>query len=416
MTTREERGQAIAETCELTRKGKVWLVPSQSGAGKYTVSPDAEQPYCSCPDFETRGIACKHIHAVQFKMAHVERNDDGSTTVTTLSVVAERKTYKQNWPAYNAAQTNERRHFLPLLADLCDAIPQQPTPDRSKGGRPTIPVRDAMFAACLKVFSLTSARRFNGELEEAHDAGFLSRMPHFNSVLNVFDKEETTTILKGMIEASALPLSSVEKNFAVDSTGFGTGKYASWHDEKHGGVKHKCGWVKTHIATGVKTNIVTAVSIAHQDAGDSPFLPTLVQRTAKGFTIAEVSADKAYAGVRNFDAVEEAGGMFFPAFKSNATGGVGGAFEKAFHYFSFKKEEYLTHYHQRSNVESTVSMIKRKFGDSVKSKNPLAQKNEVYAKIVCHNVCVLIAEMYELGIHAIFARPEGCTKTLTLAQ
>ena len=30
---------------------------------------------------------------------------------------------------------------------------------------------------------------------------------------------------------------------------------------------------------------------------------------------------------------------------------IGGLFEKAFHYFQFKQEEYMAHYHKRSNVE-----------------------------------------------------------------
>jgi transposase len=403
---------AIASHCHLQRKGNIWLVPSQSGTGKYTVSPDAENPHCSCPDHETRGVKCKHIFAVEFSMTKIERSDDGTTTVSTTTV---RKTYSQDWSAYNAAQTNERRHFHDLLGDLCEAIPE-PVKDRSKGGRTPIPVRESMFSACLKVYSLMSARRFTGEMEEAYEAGYVRHMPHFNSVLNVFDREESTPILQGMVEASARPLRSVEQNFAVDSTGFATGKYASWHDEKHGGIKHKCGWVKAHVATGVRTNIVTAVTIAHQDAGDSPLFPELVDRTAKGFRINEVSADKAYASQRNFEAVESHGGEFFPAFKSNATGGIGGAFEKAFHYFCFNREEYLDHYHQRSNVESTMSMVKRKFGDTVRSKNPTSQKNEVFAKFVCHNICVLISEMYTLGIQAVFAKPKGCTNTGMPAQ
>ena len=43
-------------------------------------------------------------------------------------------------------------------------------------------------------------------------------------------------------------------------------------------------------------------------------------------------------------------------------------------------------------------MIKRKFGDSVRSKGDVAMKNEVLCKILAHNVCVCIAEWYELGI------------------
>ena len=35
-----------------------------------------------------------------------------------------RKTYPQDWPAYNAAQTSEKDTFMVLLADLCANIPQ----------------------------------------------------------------------------------------------------------------------------------------------------------------------------------------------------------------------------------------------------------------------------------------------------
>ncbi len=129
----------------------------------------------------------------------------------------------------------------------------------------------------------------------------------------------------------------------------------------------------------------------------------MTARTAEiGFSIKEMSADCAYGSNVNFTAVEATGGTFYPMFKANTTGACGGSFQKAFHYFGLNKEEYLTHYHKRSNVESTVSMIKRKFGDAVKSKNDLAQKNEVYAKFVCHNLCVLIQEMYVIGIDPTF--------------
>jgi len=364
-------------------------------------------------------MRCKHIYAVEYTVRQ-KANADGSTTVTeTLTVsatVEKRTTYKQDWPAYNAAQVNERRHFLSLLGDLCDTITEPAPKDKSKGGRPAVPLRDAIYSACLKVYSLMSARRFSGELAEAHDAGYIARLPHFNTVLNVFDREETTAVLKGMIETSALPLRAVETAFAVDSTGFATLRYAAWVDKKYGVTRKEACWVKAHISTGVKTNVIAAANIDHQDAADSPQLPGLVATTRKTFTVKEVSADKAYAGVANFAAVEKAGGQFFPAFKDNTTGAVGGAFEKAFHYFSFKRDEYLSHYHQRSNVEATFSMVKKKFGDAVKAKNELAQRNEVYAKFVCHNICVLISEMYTMGIQAIFDRPAGCTNTLTAAQ
>ena len=132
-------------------------------------------------------------------------------------------------------------------------------------------------------------------------------------------------------------------------------------------------------------------------------LPALVDATAKNFAIGEVSADKAYGSIRNADAISRVGGQPFIALKSNATGRSGfGAWEKMFGYFMYRREEFLAHYHKRSNVETTFSMIKRKFGDSLRSKSETAQVNETLAKVLCHNLVVVIHEMYALGIDPVF--------------
>lgn len=114
MNSREQRGKVIADTCTLTKVGRLWSVPSQSGGGTYSVN--LERSYCSCPDFAEWGETCKHLFAVKFVVTKTEKNADGSETVTTLTVETVKKaTYKQDWPNYNKAQTNENRHFQAFL-------------------------------------------------------------------------------------------------------------------------------------------------------------------------------------------------------------------------------------------------------------------------------------------------------------
>jgi hypothetical protein len=60
----------------------------------------------------------------------------------------------------------------------------------------------------------------------------------------------------------------------------------------------------------------------------------------------------------------------------------------------------LQHYHQRSNVESTIT-VKAKFRDSVRRKSEVAAKNEVLAKLLCHNICCLISAIYELDLEPV---------------
>jgi hypothetical protein len=59
------------------------------------------------------------------------------------------------------------------------------------------------------------------------------------------------------------------------------------------------------------------------------------------------------------------------------------------------------------------SSVKRKFGDAVRSKTEVAMKNEVLAKLVCHNVSQLIHLSHELGLAVNFgSEPEPDSKMI----
>ena len=396
MTPREQRGLELAATRIIKKKKGVWLVPSQSGADKYQVTLDGTEK-CTCPDHETRGVKCKHIFAAIFTMKR-EQNADGSTTVTETVVLTKRTTYPQNWTAYNEAQTNEQDKFQSLLADLCSGLPVAPR----KNGRPPLPLSDAVFSIIFKVYSTVSQRRFVSDLREAHKRGYICKVPHFNSISNYLEKPELTPILRQLITESSLPLKSVEVDFAVDSSGFSTSRFTRWFDHKYGQMKEKQDWVKCHLMCGTKTNIVTAIEIHGQFASDMPQLPLLVNSTAQNFSIAEVSADKGYASRKNADAIANVGATPFIAFSVHHAGNGTGTWAKMFHYFQFRRTDFLAHYHKRSNVESTFSMMKRKFGDSLRSKTDVAMVNETLRKVLCHNLVVLIHETHELGIDPVF--------------
>lgn len=302
------------------------------------------------------------------------------------------------WSAYNAAQTNEKDKFQKLLRDLCDGIEEPP----QTMGRPRLPLTDAIFSVCFKVYSTFSGRRCISDLRDAHAKGYISKLPHFNSIFNYLENPLMTPVLKRLIVESSLPLRSVEVDFACDSSGFTPSRFDRWFDHKYGVIRKQHDWVKVHIMCGVKTNIVTAAEILDRDAADVKQLPELVKTTAQNFTIQEVSADKIYGCLYNYDAIESCGATPFIVFKSVHNGAGGGLWAKMYHYFSYNREDFLRHYHKRSNVESTFSMIKAKFRDHVRSKTEISMKNEVLCKLICHNICCVIQEMYELGIDPTF--------------
>ncbi len=399
MNVWRERGLAIANSSTVEQNRLGWKVPSQSGNGTYIVNIDDGEPFCTCQHFETTHRKCQHIYAVEF-IVKKEQRPDGTQVITK----AVRITYKQDWPIYNEAQTHEEEHFVKLLRDLCNGI-QQP---EYSFGRPRLPLSDVVFGLVFKSYSTMSGRRFTSELKEAEARGLITKAAHYNSAFRYLENPELTLLLKSLIEQSASPLRAVETDFAVDSSGFSTSTYARWFDHKWGKERIRQTWVKTHLMCGVKTHIVTSVEATPNASADTIQLPPLVERTAKTFAIKEVSADKAYSDRRNLKAIQAVGGTAFIPFRVSSTGKgdhhhrLDGLWHYMYHFYNFNREVFMEHYHKRSNIETVFSMIKTKFGGSVRSKSPVAQVNEVLCKVLCHNICVLIQSIYELGLEPTF--------------
>ena len=403
ITPRQARGLALL-------KGKprafrkiaedVFFVPSQTNAGGYVVDVTAGK--CSCPDFETTGGTCKHQWALRYFCQEVAM-PDGSTIVTE----GIRLTYPQpDWPAYNRAQVDEKERAQGLLASLCDGISEPP----QKTGRPRMPLRDAVFGAALKVYTTSSCRRASSDLRAARE--HMGRVPAYNTIFKYMEKPELLPLLKRLVDESARPLAAVERAFAVDGTGFATQTYVRWHDYKHGEDRRVQRWVKCHATVGTFTNVITAAEVTEGSANDSPEFIGLIDRTAaSGFDTKEISADKAYLSHANLAAVEKLGAVPFIPFKSNSGSSGSEAWERMFHHFAANREDFLVHYHRRSNVESTFSAMKRKFGDALRSRLPAAQFNEVMLKCLCHNLSCVVHAIHELGIEPKFWLPRKAAQT-----
>ena len=137
--------------------------------------------------------------------------------------------------------------------------------------------------------------------------------------------------------------------------------------------------------------------------GDLDFLPSLGRGVPLHRSIPVWSLTPS-----NLRAVLAVGGVAYIPFKNRTTGM--GSHSKAYDslwnrmwcYYQFNQAAFMEHYHKRSNVETVFSIVKVKFGASVRAKTPIAQVNEVLCKILAHNICVLIASMYELGIDPTF--------------
>jgi transposase len=403
LNVRELRGLDIANRYTIKQENGFWFVPSASGkSNRYKVCLKSQK--CTCPDFEIRRKKCKHIFAVEYHFEQDFLSELASKEVTQIETYAPpRKTYSQDWISYDKAQTCEKSEFQFLLAELCKGIGE---PSQVKG-RPRLPLEDMIFSCVYKVYSTFSLRRFNTDLSEAHTKGFLLRSPHYKSISRYFGMELLTPYLKMLIEESSLPLVEIEKHFAVDASGLSTSQGFTWLHAKYTEPRliNKKDWLKIHICCGTKTNIISAVEVTERHEADSNYFESLVVDTVKNFEMEEISADKGYLSRANLQTAVDNNAIPYIAWKSNskATNKEGNhLWNKLYHYYALNQEKFLEHYHRRSNVETTFSMIKAKFGGSLRSKTRTAQINEALCKILAHNICVLNQSMFELGIKPEF--------------
>jgi transposase len=250
----------------------------------------------------------------------------------------------------------------------------------------------------MKVYGGASGRRTMTDMREYEARGLIDRAPHYNRTFEHLESPAVTRLLKAMIEEAARPLREIETDFAVDSSGFSSSVYKRWFDAKYGRERTSGGYVKAHVMVGVTTNIVTSVEVTPASISDYEIFSPLVKSTVARFDVARISADKAYSGRSNLAVVDSVGAFPLIPFRSNAKPGGPSLWKRMYDFFHDNQEAFYSQYHKRSNVETTFSMIKAKFGASVRSKSSTAQVNEVLCKVLCHNLCCLVSAFYELGV------------------
>ena len=371
-------------------------VRSETGHGSYRVMDKIDTWTCECRYFLEEGETCKHIAAV---MLNLDRQIGAAIETADKTV---RQSYTQNWEVYDLAQTAELRLFDPLLLGLVEGI-EDPEPVRTTG-RPRTGFSADLFCAIRKVASMYSCRRSYGFLETAHERKYLNSTPNYSISSRLLIRDDVTPILKELVSLSALPLAAVEEyaTVAIDSSGFRTNSYGFYCQEKHGPSRRNV-WLKASLLAGCRTHGVFRADITENTVADVTLFQELLGGAVQaGFDIGKATADKGYLSRANYNYGSELGISVFIPFKSGSIAIAKGSptWKKMCHLFYLKRDEFDEEYHIRSNVESVFSAIKMKFGETIKSKNPIAQTNEAYCKIIAYNITVVIHEMFEHGLES----------------
>src|SRR5690606_13628349 len=122
-------------------------------------------------------------------------------------------TYRQDWPAYDRAQKEEKHRVQLLLRGLCDGI-VQPAPQAT--GRPRLPLADVVYSATMQVYGGMTGRRSTSDAVANAERGLIRKAPSFNSIFRYLEDPAMGPLLKTLVHEAAAPLRAIETTFATD--------------------------------------------------------------------------------------------------------------------------------------------------------------------------------------------------------
>jgi hypothetical protein len=219
--------------------------------------------------------------------------------------------------------------------------------------------------------------------------GFLKALRRFDSRIHVPDY---STIDR---RVNRLDVKLDEEDYgddlvlAVDGSGIKVSNRGDWIRHKW---KVKRGYLKIHIAVDVKRKKILALKVTDERVGDGRMLQPLVEEASKKAKIAKTIRDGSYDTKSNFRYLDDRSIEPVIKVRKNASSRAGGCMPR-----KLVAQEYLRDpeawkrkhgYGQRWMVESTISSLKRTFGEYVSARSMRNMAQEMIIKASLYNVLI----------------------------
>jgi hypothetical protein len=192
-------------------------------------------------------------------------------------------------------------------------------------------------------------------------------------------------ISKLKINLNRRPVQDIQ--LVVDSTGIKQTNRGDWIAQKW--QKHRKGFLKIHVGVDVSTKQILAVKVTDEHSHDSRHIKQLIRESAMFGTVSKVLGDGAYDSKEIFSHVEGIGAVPAIRVRSNSVPKSKGCYprKKAVieQLTDYRKWASSVSYGSRWIVESVFSVIKRMFGEEVRSKKKKNMIQELMLKISLYN-------------------------------
>jgi len=175
---------------------------------------------------------------------------------------------------------------------------------------------------------------------------------------------------------------------AVDSSGLRSHGRSAWFSLVLGKESRR-DFRKMHLAVECRMNarFVYAWVLTEGSEADSPVFTELLEETVSHGHLGYVCADSAYASRANAQLTEDLGGTPIIRPKANHTPKPAGspAWKRMVSYAISRPKSFGRRYHRRWMCETVNSVIKRKWGETLKNRTLPSQARELGFRILLHN-------------------------------
>ncbi len=243
----------------------------------------------------------------------------------------------------------------------------------SKFSKRTYTQHQHVVLNCLKI-------RFNEDYRDMED--MLTEMPRIQKELNLSSVPHFTTLQKAfqrlksrvfnLLILLSAKLTDFSGNAGIDATGFQRG-FASDHYSKRCKIRIKS--QKTTFLVDTTNRTILGVHLTTSRKHDTQIAPILVGRELKNFLMKLLSGDKGYDDEK-FRKMLRAN-RILPVIKYRI-------FDPAYRCINDIVD--LLGYSQRTHTETVNSIIKRKYGDKLRSRKWFTQFRETKLKVIVHNI------------------------------